>query len=195
MTWVSLWEGSSPFVWFCVFLTLVLGSYALTSRRGIVTVVGSGVRGDGCPSAAGLSAALKFSMTCDPKTAMLRYPRGLAIDSSTNLYILDGGNHVVRKVSGFDAGTSLFSTFATFAGSGRVEHAKGWGGFGALLSGSWKVRNEELGLIGASGLAIDNHDNLFVVDTQGNRILELPTRDDTGEKNPLIYPLHITGRP
>jgi trimeric autotransporter adhesin len=62
----------------------------------IITVAGNGIQGYSGDGGAATSAELKF-------------PTGLAVDASGNLYIADTGNWVIRKVSG--------GTISTFAGT------------------------------------------------------------------------------
>jgi len=88
----------------------------------------------------------------DATLASLNRPRGLAVDSSGNLFIADEGNHRIRKV---EAGTGLISTVAG-NGSG------GFSGDGGLAT---------LGSINSpSGVAVDSSGNLFIADKNNNRI-------------------------
>ena len=83
--------------------------------------------------------------------ARLRYPRGVALDASGNLYIADYLNHRIRRV---DAD----GVITNFAGTGRRGHM-GDGGPAAqsLLSNP-------------AGLAVDTVSNLYVADTGNNRL-------------------------
>jgi len=80
--------------------------YKITIDGYISVVAGTGVKGD---SKEDVTATL----------GLLKYPKGLAVDSSGTLYIVDSGNYAIRKVSkgvmstlvrGGAAGTSAAST-------------------------------------------------------------------------------------
>ncbi|GAA2795505.1 NHL domain-containing protein [Crossiella cryophila] len=87
-----------------------------------------------------------------PATAtQLQTPHGLAIDSKGNLYLSDYLASRVRKVS-------PQGVISTVAGTG----AYGYGGDGGPAAQS--VLN------GPSGLAVDKADNLYIADTDNNRI-------------------------
>ena len=83
--------------------------------------------------------------------AQLDSPNGVAPDGAGNLYIADGGNNRIRKVD--SAGV-----ITTVAGDGT----QGYGGDGgaavaALLRNPW-------------GVALDGSGNLYIADTENNRI-------------------------
>ncbi|MFB0620818.1 RICIN domain-containing protein [Streptomyces sp. AGS-58] len=85
--------------------TLYFSEYAghrvrkVTTDGKISTVAGTGSAGRG---AEGVSAV----------SAPLSYPRGIALDNAGNLYIADGGNHRIRKITMADG------KIHTFAGTG-----------------------------------------------------------------------------
>ena len=106
----------------------------------IDTVAGSGAHGAGGDGAAATSAQLST-------------PYGVAVDSDNNLYIADGRNHRIRKVT---ASTGFISTVA---GS-----TQGFGGDG----GSATVAAAKLN--GPRGVAVDSDGNLYIADTGNNRI-------------------------
>lgn len=88
-------------------------------------------------------------------SAMLRYPRGLAVDSNDNLYIADFFNDCVRMVS------AATRNIKTVAGT----QVRGAGGDGGLAT------QAQLAL--PSGLAFDNFGNLYIADSLNNRIRAL----------------------
>jgi sugar lactone lactonase YvrE len=108
----------------------------------ITTVAGKGTEGFGGDGGAALSAEL--------------YPWGVALDPSGNLYIADGGNYRVRKVS-----TS--GTIATVAGRGT----RGFSGDGG------PAPSAELGFTG--GVALDSAGNTYIADAENNRLRRVST--------------------
>jgi len=79
-------------------------------------------------------------------------PYGVAVDSSGNVFVADGGNHRIRKIT-FDGIVS------TLAGSGAASFADGTG-TGASL---W----------GPQGISVDRSGNIFVADTGNQRIRKI----------------------
>ena len=83
--------------------------------------------------------------------AQLYGPRGVAVDSSGNLYIADSANHRIRRVD--PAGT-----ITTVAGTG----SKGFSGDGGPAV--------QAQLDDPSGVAVDPAGNLYIADNENNRI-------------------------
>ena len=109
----------------------------------ISTVAGDGTRGyggDGGPAVA----------------AQLRGPSGVAVDGAGNLYIADYFNNRIRKV---DAA----GVISTVAGSG--EGGFGFGGYGGDGGPATAAQ-----LSSPEGVAVDGYDNLYIADTDNNRI-------------------------
>src|ERR1035437_10331608 len=97
------------------------------------------------------NGAYGFSGDGGPATsASLRRPIAVTIDSADNLYILDQGNERIRKVSG--------GTITTVAGNGVFGFS---GDGGAATSAS---------LWNPWGVAVDSAGNLYIADTQNNRV-------------------------
>jgi gliding motility-associated-like protein len=88
--------------------------------------------------------------------AQLHYPTGLAIDHSGNLYIAEDSSHVVRKVN-------TAGIISTFAGNG-IPMSKGDGGPATSAS-----------LILPRGVAVDNMDNVYIVDHSANKVRKVNT--------------------
>jgi uncharacterized protein (TIGR03437 family) len=88
-------------------------------------------------------------------SALLGGPAAVAVDAAGNLYIADASNYCVRKVS-----TS--GTITTVAGVGGVAGFSGDGGpaTSALLRS-------------VHGVAVDSAGNLYIADTDNNRIREV----------------------
>lgn len=141
-------------------LALVLAGASWTSLWGqqqytINTVAGngtSGFSGDNAPAA----------------QAQVSFPGGIAIDPSGNIYIADGGNHRVRKVSS--------GTIATVAGNGTAGYT---GDKGAATSAQ---------LNNPVGVALDSSGNLYIADAQ-NSVIRMVSTSGTittvaGNNNP-----------
>ncbi len=86
-------------------------------------------------------------------SAQLSFPGGLALDKSGTLYIADGGNHRVRKISG--------GTITTVAGNGTA----GYTGDNAAAT-SAELNNPV-------GVAVDLSGNLYIADAGNNVIREV----------------------
>ncbi|MGH9784684.1 MAG: hypothetical protein ACRD88_10895, partial [Terriglobia bacterium] len=127
---------------FCLVLTL-LWSVSFARAQGvtpqsIITTLAGGswqFRGDGGPAA----------------NAALGFPRGMAVDAAGNLFVGDGGNHIVVKVS--PAGV-----LTVVAGNG-IDGYSGDGGPAPSAS-----------LRDPRGVALDTAGNLFIVDFDSPRV-------------------------
>lgn len=110
------------------------------STTGAVTTVAgngsAGYTGDGGPAT----------------SATLDLPQGIAVDASSNLFVADTGNNVIRRI---DAVTGIITTVAG-NGSG------GFGGDGGPATGA------SMGL--PQRVAVDGADNLYIGDLVNNRI-------------------------
>jgi len=87
--------------------------------------------------------------------AKLKKPRDVVVDSSGNIYIADTDNCRIRKV---DASTGIITTYG---GNGIC----GYGGDGGLATNASFNKPK--------GLAIDSAGNLYVADTDNNRIRKI----------------------
>jgi Concanavalin A-like lectin/glucanases superfamily/FG-GAP-like repeat/HYDIN/CFA65/VesB-like, Ig-like domain/Abnormal spindle-like microcephaly-assoc'd, ASPM-SPD-2-Hydin/FIMAH domain/NHL repeat len=106
---------------------------------------------------AGISGTGGFSGDGGPATsAMLGIPSGIGVDSDGNLYIADSNNGRIRKVD-----TS--GTIATVAGDG-IGGFVGDGGPATIAS-----------LMYPRGVALDSARNLYIADTNNNRIRKVDT--------------------
>src|SRR4029077_1798122 len=108
-------------------------------RNGIIkTVAGNGVSGFSGDGGSATAASLAF-------------PIGVAVDGAGNLYIADGDNARIRKVTR----AGIISTYA----------GKGTGGFsgdgGAAINASLNI---------PSDVAVDAAGNLYIADAGNNRV-------------------------
>ena len=86
-------------------------------------------------------------------TARFNFPLGVAVDSATNVYVADQGNHTIRMIT--PAG--VVSTLAGSAGqSGSAD------GFGGIARFNLPY-----------GVAVDNAGNVYVADTWNNLIRKI----------------------
>ena len=134
------------------------GTITTIAGTGLIGVFGGGFSGDGGPAS----------------EARLRLPFGVALDGAGNLYIADGGNHRIRKltpmtgtvtpVPGIPGGSESFS-ITTIAGTGEGS----FGGDGGPAT--------EAHLYAPWGVAVDGAGNLYIADWRNHRIRKV---DSTG---------------
>ena len=113
----------------------------------ISTIAGTGRRGFGGDGGQAVRAQLSL-------------PRGVAVDRAGNLYIADYDNLRIRKVDT----SGVISTVAGTGELGSPQRVNGDGGQAVLA----QLRN-------AHGVATDNEGNLYIADTEGNRIRKVDT--------------------
>ena len=87
-------------------------------------------------------------------SAQLSYPRGLAVDSSGNLYVADSWNYVIRKI----------------APAGTIQTVAGNGSCGPFGDGG-PATAASLGVI--DGLALDTQGNLYLADPYLHTVREV----------------------
>lgn len=97
--------------------------------------------------------------------AQLFYPRDVAVDGSGNIFIMDTGNCVIRKIT---ASTGIISTAAGTLPDSSGNYYCGFSGDGGLAT-SAELNPIDL-LIPAGGVAVDSSGNIFIADT-GNGVI------------------------
>lgn len=134
-------------------LIVEASSVRLVDPSGTISTVagrgGRGYRGDGGPAT----------------EASLSSPRGIAADSSGNIYIADSGNHRVRRIG--PSGTIL-----TVAGTGEG----GYSGDGGPAT--------EARLRSPTGVAIDSSGTLYIADMHNTRVRSI---DSSGRISTVAY--------
>lgn len=96
--------------------------------------------------------------------AQLKKPVAILFDNNGHFYITDSGNHRIRKIERQQRDTNELdpnSIITTIAGDGR----NGYGGDNGFAT--------EARLGNPSGLAVDNQNNLYIVDTDNHRIRKI----------------------
>ncbi|HEY9899370.1 MAG TPA: IPT/TIG domain-containing protein [Pantanalinema sp.] len=113
----------------------------------IATVAGTGVYG--------------FTGDGAATSAQLNHPQGLAVDAAGNLYIADTYNNRIRKLSG--------GSISTVAGNG---YSYGLSDYRVAGYSGGEVASR-ITLDSPEGVAVDAEGNLYVADTENNRILKV----------------------
>ena len=116
--------------------------------------------------------------------AQLNTPVGVALDALGNLYITDRFNHRIRKIAtvpGFSAGILSTGVITTVAGDGT----QGYGGDGGAATAA--QLNQPI------GVALDGAGNLYIADTDNNRIRKVgpPPPARPREPEPTVEPVGV----
>jgi uncharacterized protein affecting Mg2+/Co2+ transport len=109
----------------------------ITPAGVVSTLAGSGTIGDTDATGAGAS---------------FNYPTGVALDTDGNVYVSDGSNHKIRKITSS-------GEVSTFAGSGTIGASDGIGTAASFY--------------GPNGIAIDASGNLYVADRDNYKIRKI----------------------
>lgn len=116
----------------------------ITSSKIINTIAGIGI--DGYSGDGGYATFAEIS-----------WSRGLTIDNSGNIYIIDSGNNCIRKINSL-------GIISTFAGNGWPFGYTGDGGLATLAK-----FNEP------AGIAVDGSGNIYISDSNNNCIRKVDT--------------------
>ena len=118
---------------FCSVLLPSITSW--TAQGDIVTIAGGSVGDEG-----------------SAKSAITRYPSGVSVDSTGNIYIADSGNNRIRKVNASNG------VITTIAGNG----IQGYGGDNSPATLA--------SLSDPTGVSLDTVGNIYIADSGNNRI-------------------------
>jgi len=132
-------------LWTFALAMLLASGPTNASGRIINTVAGNGTAGFSGDGEAATAAALGNN------------PWSVAADTAGNLYVVDTGNHRIRKVD-------MNGVITTVAGNGIA----GFGGDGGPATAA--------NLDGPFGAAVDGAGNLYIADTNNNRIRKVDTK-------------------
>lgn len=125
------------------------------AASGVITTIAgtgeAGFSGDGGPA----------------RSARLNYPVQLAFDTAGNLFILECGNSRVRRIA-------PSGTISTFAGNGIAGFS---GDGGPATAASINIGNGVF--IDAGGIAVDPSGNVYVADTDNNRVRRIDSANGT----------------
>jgi len=140
----------------------------VTAATGIITTVaGTGAQG--------------YSGDNGPATsAELYYPYDVKVDAAGNLYIADASNERIRMVS---AATGIITTVA---GNGYTTLYLGYYLMGGYSGDNGLATSAELN--GPTGIALDGGGNLYVVDSQNNRIREVTASSTGSTAQTITFP-------
>ena len=120
-------------------LTLLAACGGYTNRDVVTTLAGTALSSE---SIDGTGAAARF-----------KYPYGVAVDSSGNVYVADTDNHTIRKID-------ALGVVSTFAGKAGFPGSDDGTGTAALFNRP-------------SSVAVDSSDNVYVADTYNNTIRKI----------------------
>lgn len=150
-------KETTPICIICFFVFAACGALVAAGPGTITTIAGNHNLGPGYGGDGGPLASAQFSG-----------PQAIAVGSSGNLYIVDGGNNVIRKVT---PGGTITTVLAHGGLDGYTGAAvDGAGDLYALNDTIWKmapngtITSVPGGSAGAMGLAVDASGNLYIAD-------------------------------
>ena len=114
-----------------------------------------------------------------PSNATLCYPAGIAVDNAGNLYVADGTNN--NRVLEYNTPFNTCAGFPCVGPAANLEFGEGCVG---ILSGTT--------LCDPLGVAVDASGNVYIADTNNNRVLEY--NDPLGSNPPNVTPNLVFGQ-
>ncbi len=112
--------------------------------------------------------------------AQFNSPRGIAIDSSGNLFVADAGNAAVRKITPSGVVATLATGFLdgvlidiAVDSSGNAYVVRFWTGLVSKITPAGVVTTFASGFHQPTGIAIDSSDNLFVSTQQDGKVSKI----------------------
>jgi len=137
--------------------------YIADSKNNQIRMICAGVNSQTIAGVTGCTAAgiiVEVAGTNVPAFGLaLNYPTGVALDGAGNLYIADKQSNVIREI------TAATGTIATVAGNGYINPGTGAGGFSG---DNGQATLAELNF--PQGVTVDVSGNLFIADSNNNRI-------------------------
>jgi len=112
-------------------------------------------------------------------TAWLNFPAGVFLDNYDNPYVADRDNNRIRKITQNTLLGGMIGQISTIAGNGN----KGFSGDGGPATSAQ--------LSGPAGLAVDRLNNIWIADTQNNRV----RRTIAPSPSPTASPTHVPSLP
>jgi sugar lactone lactonase YvrE len=112
------------------------------------------------PNPDGLGGFVGGSADGTGNAARFHYPRGVAVDSTGNVYVADAGNHTIRKVTQAGVVTTLGGLAGSFGSVDGTGSAARFGSYSTCCSYA----------PGPYGVAVDGAGNVYVADTRNNTI-------------------------
>jgi protein kinase-like protein/NHL repeat-containing protein len=137
-----------------VVLTIIVGGTALAMRGGHPPATATG----STPTRLGVSSGVPHAITIVPGLADLKSPSALALGRDGSLYIADTGNNLVRKVDP----------------AGKVSVVAGGGTLGMVQQVATNATT--VALHSPSGVAVDSAGDVFISDTDTNRVVMVDPR-------------------
>ncbi|OQW90947.1 MAG: hypothetical protein BWK78_05825, partial [Thiotrichaceae bacterium IS1] len=138
----------------------------------IFTIAGNGIEGyggDGGPAT----------------NAQLNSPSGVAVDSKGNLYIADLGNNRIRKVDT----TGIISTVAGNGVTNPIRESVSPTAFREPSFSGDGGPATDAQLDTPTGVAVDNNGNIYIADTENNRIRKVMFNNSTQPKVEVATPI------
>ena len=139
----------------------------ISTTTGVVTTIAGTGTGGFADDADGFTVAANG--TISGVTSQFAQPRGVAIDSMNNVYVADAWNNRIRKITPTGVVTTIAGTGPTQVSNG--DFADDADGFTVAANGTISGITSLFST--PFGIAIDSQDNIYVADTNNNRIRKI----------------------